>query len=104
MAPWALALYALYLALAFGGRTLVQLRSTGFKGINGRPFSAEWSGGVLFVAAVLLGLAALVLDLAGTIEPVAVVDGSAGHALGFASSRASPGRSWRRRPWAPRGA
>ena len=105
MAPWALDFYALYLALAFGGRTLVQLRSTGFKGISGRPFSAEWSGGVLFVAAVLLGLAAPVLDLAGAIEPVAVLDGPAGHALGFVLffaglagtllAQAAMGASWR---------
>ena len=47
MAPWALALCVLYLALAFGGRTLLQLRatgSTGFKGIGGRPGSPEWLG------------------------------------------------------------
>jgi hypothetical protein len=64
MALWALGLYVLYLALAFGGRTLVQLRrtgSTGFKGISGYPLSAEWTGGVLFVVAFLLGFAAPVL-------------------------------------------
>ncbi len=86
MALWALALYVLYLALAFGGRTLLQLRSTGstgFKGISGRPLSAEWTGGVLFVAAFLLGLAAPLLGLAGALEPFAVLDGSIGHALGF---------------------
>ncbi|MBA3490753.1 MAG: isoprenylcysteine carboxylmethyltransferase family protein [Rubrobacteraceae bacterium] len=87
MAPWALALYALYLALAFVGRTLLQLRttgSTGFKGIGGRPGSAEWIGGVLFVVAILLGLAAPVLTLAGAMQPFAVLDGAVGHALGFA--------------------
>jgi drug/metabolite transporter superfamily protein YnfA len=50
MALWALALCVLYLALAFGGRTLLQLRSsgsTGFKGVSGRPLSVEWIGGVL---------------------------------------------------------
>ena len=83
----------------------MQLRSTGFKGISGRPFSAEWSGGVLFVAAVLLGLVAPVLDLAGAIEPVAVLDGPAGHALGFVLfftglagtllAQAAMGASWR---------
>jgi protein-S-isoprenylcysteine O-methyltransferase Ste14 len=86
MAPWALVLYALYLALAFGGRTLLQLRSTGstgFKGISGSPLSAEWTGGVLFVAALLLGLAVPLLDLAGALEPVAALDGPVGHALGF---------------------
>jgi hypothetical protein len=47
VALWALALYVLYLALAFGGRTLLQLSSTGstgFKGVSGRPLSAEWTG------------------------------------------------------------
>jgi protein-S-isoprenylcysteine O-methyltransferase Ste14 len=86
MAPRALALYVLYLALAFGGRTLLQLRSTGstgFKGISGHTFSAEWTGGVLFVAAFLLGLAAPVLGLAGALEPLAPLDGSVGHALGL---------------------
>jgi protein-S-isoprenylcysteine O-methyltransferase Ste14 len=86
MAFWALALYALYLALAFGGRTLLQLRSTGstgFKGISGRPFSAEWTGGVMFVAAFLLGLASPLLGLTGVLEPVAFLDVSVGHVLGF---------------------
>ena len=74
MAAWALALCVLYLVLAFGGRTLLQLRrtgSTGFKGISGRPFSIEWTGGILFAVAVLLGLAAPVLTLAGAMEPAA---------------------------------
>jgi protein-S-isoprenylcysteine O-methyltransferase Ste14 len=86
MAPWALALCVLYLALAFGGRTLLQLRttgSTGFKGIGGRSGSPEWLGGVLFVSALMLGLGAPVLTLAGALEPVAFLDGPAWHALGF---------------------
>jgi hypothetical protein len=52
-----LVLYGLYLALAFGARTVLRLRrtgSSGFKGISGRPGSTEWAGGVLF--AVALGL------------------------------------------------
>ncbi len=105
MALWALALYVLYLALAFGGRTLLQLRSTGstgFKGISGRPLSAEWTGGVLFVAAFLLILAAPLLGLAGALEPVSVLDGSIGYALGFvlffaglAGTLLAMGASWR---------
>ena len=108
MAVWALALWALYLALAFGGRTLLQLRSsgsTGFKGVSGRPFSAGWTGGVLFVVAVLLALAAPVLDLAGVAGPIGVLDGAAGRALGFALfalglvgtvvSQVAMGPSWR---------
>jgi hypothetical protein len=89
MAPWVLTLYGLYLALAFGGRILLQLRrtgSTGFKGLGGRPHSAEWTGGVLFVVAFLFGLAAPLLDLAGAMEPIAVLDRPLVHALGFALS------------------
>jgi protein-S-isoprenylcysteine O-methyltransferase Ste14 len=83
MALWAL---GLYLALAFGGRILLQLRrtgSTGFKGISGRPLSAEWTGGVLFVVAFLLGLAAPLLALLDALGPVSFLDGSVGHGLGF---------------------
>ena len=108
MTSASLVLLALYLALAFGWRTLVQLRSTGstgFKGISGRPFSAEWAGGVLFVAAVVLFLAAPLLALAGVAEPIAALDGPLGHALGFVLFFAgltgtlvaqwAMGRSWR---------
>ncbi len=45
MATVALIAYAVYVALAFGLRTVVQIRrtgSSGFKGISGRPASAEW--------------------------------------------------------------
>ena len=86
MAVWSLILYALYLALAFGGRALLQLRrtgSTGFVGMRGRRGSVEWIGGFLFIAASVLVLAAPALDLAGILEPIAALDGSVGHALGF---------------------
>ncbi len=86
MPLWALSLWALYLALAFGVRALSQLRSmgsTGLKGISGRPLSAEWAGGVLFVAAPLLGLAAPLLDLAGALRPIPLLDGPVEHASGF---------------------
>jgi protein-S-isoprenylcysteine O-methyltransferase Ste14 len=108
MAPWALALYALYVALAFGGRTLLQLRrtgSTGFKGLSGRPLSAEWTGGVLFIAALLLDLAAPLLGLAGALEPISVMDRAVWQALGFVLffaglagtlwAQLSMGASWR---------
>lgn len=81
-----LALWALYLALAFGWRTLAQLRSTGstgFRGISGPPFSAGWTGGVLFVVAVVLGLAAPVGGLAGAVGPVGVLDGPVWRVLGL---------------------
>lgn len=73
----ALALYALYFALAFGLRTVLQLRrtgSSGFSGISGRPGSAEWIGGVAFVVAMMLGVAAPLLQLAGAVAPVAPLD------------------------------
>jgi protein-S-isoprenylcysteine O-methyltransferase Ste14 len=85
MAELALALYLVYLALAFGLRTLVQWRrtgSTGFKGIGGRPGSAEWLAGVGFVVALVLGFSAPVLALLDAAEPVAALDGDAGHAAG----------------------
>jgi protein-S-isoprenylcysteine O-methyltransferase Ste14 len=87
VAAYALALFALYLALAFGARTVLQLRrtgSSGFNGISGRPGSAEWVGGVLFVFAFGLGLAAPVLDLLGIIEPIASLGGLPLCILGFA--------------------
>ena len=58
MAALALGAYALYMALAFGLRTVVQLRrtgSSGFEGVSGQPGSAEWLAGVLFVVAIAMG-------------------------------------------------
>src|SRR5687768_9683014 len=86
----ALALYLAGLVLAFGVRTWVQIRRTGtsgFRGISGRPGSLAWWGGVLFPAAVLLGLAAPVLALAGTTPPMLAAHpavAAAGVALGVA--------------------
>lgn len=82
----ALTLYVLYLALAFGIRTLVHLRrtgSTGFSGISGRPGSAEWIGGVLFVVALVAGVAAPILQLAGVLDPIGPLNGEMGHAAGL---------------------
>ncbi|WP_107767176.1 methyltransferase family protein [Nocardioides terrigena] len=64
----ALAIYAIYLGVAFGVRTWVQWRrtgDTGFRGLSGRPFSAEWWAGALFAAALAAGLLGPVLALAG---------------------------------------
>lgn len=108
VAALALALLALYFALAFGARAILQLRrtgSSGFKGIGGRPGSVEWFGGALFVCALGLGLAGPVLDLVGAVEPVGLLDGRAGHALGLVLygmglvgtlvAQGAMGRSWR---------
>lgn len=86
MATLALVLYAAYLVLAFGIRTLIQLRrtgSTGFHGLAGRPGSAEWLAGVGFALALLVGAAAPVLALLDVVEPIAALDTPAVHVLGI---------------------
>lgn len=86
MATVALALYAIYLALAFGLRILIQLRrtgSTGFSGLSGSPGSAEWVAGVGFAVALLVGAAAPVLALLDLVEPFAALDVTALHVAGI---------------------
>ncbi len=86
MATLALALYAIYLALAFGLRVLIQLRrtgSTGFHGLGGRPGSAEWVAGVGFTVALLVGAAAPLLALLDLVEPFAALDVAAVHVAGL---------------------
>jgi protein-S-isoprenylcysteine O-methyltransferase Ste14 len=83
MATLALVLYAVYLLLAFGLRTLIQLRrtgSTGFHGLGGRPGSPEWIAGVGFTIALLVGAAAPVLAL---LEPIAALDVTVVHVVGL---------------------
>lgn len=94
MASLALILYVLYLALAFGLRTLIQLRrtgSTGFYGLGGRPGSAEWLAGIGFTLALLLGAAAPVLALLGLVAPIAALDVAAVHAVGLVLALAGIG-------------
>lgn len=87
MAAAALGAYVLYMALAFGLRTVLQLRrtgSSGFEGISGRPGSVEWLAGVLFVVAVASGLTAPLLALLGLVEPIGALDATAAHVAGIA--------------------
>ena len=68
MAALALVLYAVYLLVGFVARTVIQLRrtgDTGFRGLSGRPGSVSWWAGVLFVVALLVGVAAPVAGLLG---------------------------------------
>jgi protein-S-isoprenylcysteine O-methyltransferase Ste14 len=108
MATLALALWAAFGTVAVVVRVLVHLRrtgTTGLRGISGRPGSAEWFGGIAFVAAMALGVAAPVLDLSDAVEPIDAVDGMAAHVagialfgLGFAGvlwSQRALGSSWR---------
>lgn len=81
----ALGCYTLYLALAFGLRSIVQIRrtgSTGFKGISGAPGSLEWLAGIGFVVALTTGVAAPVLEVTGVLEPIDVLDAPGAHVLG----------------------
>ncbi|WP_437930263.1 isoprenylcysteine carboxylmethyltransferase family protein [Sorangium sp. So ce291] len=106
--PWiALVLFTVYCALAFGWRSLRQRRatgSTGFRGISGPPGSVEWTGGVLFVVAIALAVAAPIAEIAGWVAPL-VAPGAAAVGLGAATvlagaagtlwSQAAMGDSWR---------
>ena len=104
----ALAGYAAFLTLAFGVRTVIQLRRTGdsgFRGVSGKTGSAEWFAGRLFVVALLIGVVAPVLALAGTVDPIAALDKAAVHIAGIVvfliglgltlASQFQMGESWR---------
>jgi len=81
----ALGCYAVYLALAFVLRSVIQLRrtgSTGFKGVSGHPGSLEWWAGVLLGVALVIGVLAPVLDVTDVLVPIGAVDGPGAHALG----------------------
>jgi len=86
MAAAALALYGISLLVTFGLRVAVQVRrtgSTGLKGLSGSPGSIEWLAGVLFVLSLALGATSPALVLLGALDPIAALDGVAGHALGI---------------------
>ena len=86
MPELALILYAVFLLLAFGWRTWLQVRrtgSSGFHGISGHPGSAEWLGGVLFVIALILGVLAPVLAIADVVEPIDALDQGEVHGFGL---------------------
>jgi protein-S-isoprenylcysteine O-methyltransferase Ste14 len=86
IATIALLSYALYLGLAFGLRTAIQLgRSgdSGFRGIGGSVGSAEWVAGVLFAAALFVGVAAPVMALLDVIEPLVPLDRTPVHLAGL---------------------
>jgi protein-S-isoprenylcysteine O-methyltransferase Ste14 len=100
-----LALYALYLLLAFGLRTVAHYRQTGSSGFVGMSRSGPWVdriGGLLFVAALGLGLLSPLLELAGWTRSAERFRlpglGLALYALGLAGTLAAQfqmGSSWR---------
>lgn len=64
----AIGVYVVYLLVAFVVRTVVQVRRTGdsgWRGLSGRPGSAEWWAGVLFVVALVVGVASPVAGSLG---------------------------------------
>ncbi|WP_067838562.1 methyltransferase family protein [Nocardia lijiangensis] len=76
MAAVALILYFVFGVLGFGWRSWQQRRhtgSTGFRGISGRPGSLEWLAGVGFVAAIVVGVSAALLQLADVLTPFDVL-------------------------------
>jgi protein-S-isoprenylcysteine O-methyltransferase Ste14 len=107
MAVTALALFAVYLGVGFVLRSWLQWRrtgDTGFRGISGRPGSAEWLAGVGFVLALVAGVlgpvAALVgLDPVGWLAaPAATWSGLVLAVAGIAATLATQlnmGTSWR---------
>lgn len=108
MAAWALGGYVLYILLAFGLRTLIQIRrtgSSGFNGFEGRVGSAEWAAGLLFTLAVVAGLMAPLLVLAGLVPPIAVLESPGAQiagvvvfalgAIGTLAAQVAMGDSWR---------
>jgi protein-S-isoprenylcysteine O-methyltransferase Ste14 len=105
MAVVALVLYVAALVVIFGVRSWVQHRRTGsagFRGFSGTPATAGWWGGVLFVLAIVLGLAGPILAVTGVVvadPPIAVqVAGLVLALAGFAATLAGQvgmGASWR---------
>ena len=72
----ALVLYAVFGVLGFGWRSWLQYRrtgSTGFRGTSGRIGSLEWIAGLGFVIALVVAVAAPILQWANVIEPVGVL-------------------------------
>jgi protein-S-isoprenylcysteine O-methyltransferase Ste14 len=105
MSTVALVLYVVALVVLFGVRSWVQHRrtgSTGFRGISGTPAEAGWWGGVLFIAAMVLGLTGPLLAVTGTVpadpDPALAVVGLILALVGFAptlAGQAGMGASWR---------
>lgn len=73
----ALLTYGVFAALAFGLRSAIQLKrtgSTGFRGFSGRPGSIEWFAGRGFTLAMVAGLLAPLIDLAGWLPRIGLLD------------------------------
>lgn len=81
----AIILFAVFGALGFAWRSWAQRRATGvtgFRGISGRLGSAEWLAGLGFVAALVVAVAAPILQLMGVIAPLPLLQARWLHAAG----------------------
>jgi protein-S-isoprenylcysteine O-methyltransferase Ste14 len=107
VAGWAVGLLVVYLALAFGVRVAVALRTTGrtgIAGLGGAP-PLELLGGGLFALALAMGAANPVLALADALEPIDDLETDVLRAIGFAlcgvgiagtfQAQLAMGASWR---------
>jgi protein-S-isoprenylcysteine O-methyltransferase Ste14 len=102
----ALVLFVVWVVLAFGWRSVVQLRRTGDSGLrlHAEPATAQWWAKVGFVLAILLGFAAPIAAVAGLdnvaaletgwVQMVGLVLTLAGIALTVLAQH-SLGASWR---------
>jgi protein-S-isoprenylcysteine O-methyltransferase Ste14 len=106
MAAFVLAVELVYLTVAFLVRSVVHRRRTGSIGFRlGHGGLVELFGGILFVTAIVLAVAAPILDLVGLVEPIAAfyhpLEQGVGVALLVAGVVATPvaqfamGNSWR---------
>jgi protein-S-isoprenylcysteine O-methyltransferase Ste14 len=85
MPRFALVAYLVFVALAFGWRSVLHHRQTGssgFRGFSGRPGSPEWLGGVLFAVTCLAAGAAPLCDLFELVPRVETLDRPALRPLG----------------------
>ncbi len=83
----ALVLYALFVAVAFGWRTVQQIRRTGdsgFRGFSRGASRVERVAGALFALAAIVLLVAPALALWGAVEPLRAFDAAPFRALGLA--------------------
>lgn len=108
MVTAAIAFYVVFVALGFGWRSWLQYRrtgSSGFRGVSGRRGSPEWLAGAGFVVALIAGIAAPVLQLAGAVAPIPLLHtpwvqaaGTVLAVVGIAAtlySQCDMGESWR---------
>jgi protein-S-isoprenylcysteine O-methyltransferase Ste14 len=82
----ALAVLALYLALAFGWRSWIQWRRTGSTGFRGFSRGDGWAalvGGVLFAGALVLAALAPLAELAGLVRPWPPLTGTGARLAGL---------------------